>query len=58
VRHYQCEENIFFYFYYIFSYANHLRDAKKLGIKKGFVTGLGFGINFVILFGILGLAYW
>ena len=41
-----------------FSYAEHLKDARKVGIRKAFISGLGFGINFLVMFGILGLAYW
>ena len=41
-----------------FSYAEHLKDARKVGIRKAFISGLGFGVNFLVMFGILGLAYW
>ena len=46
------------YVLHYFSYAKNLKDAKKVGIRKAFISGLGFGINFLVLFGILGLAYW
>lgn len=39
-------------------YTQHLKGAKKSGLKKEIVTGLSMSVYFVILFGIAGLAYW
>ena len=32
--------------------------ARKVGIQKGLVSGLGQGLVWIIAFGIIGLAFW
>ena len=40
------------------SYAELLKTAKKLGIKKEVISGIGIAVNLTILLGIVGLVYW
>ncbi|CAL4059023.1 unnamed protein product, partial [Meganyctiphanes norvegica] len=39
-------------------YEENLVDAKKAGIKRGLVTGLGMGFMWVIIYGAYALAFW
>lgn len=39
-------------------YTSNLSDARKVGIKKGAVSGASLGFLFLIMFGTYGLAFW
>lgn len=35
-----------------------MKGAKKVGVQKGFVSGVGQGMVWIIAFGIIALAFW
>eukprot|EP00117_Sycon_ciliatum_P020475 scpid51571/ scgid2117/ Multidrug resistance protein 1A; ATP-binding cassette sub-family B member 1A; MDR1A; Multidrug resistance protein 3; P-glycoprotein 3 len=39
-------------------YIHELEGARKVGVKKGFVFGVGFGSAYFLMFGAFGLAFW
>ncbi|XP_059052240.1 ATP-dependent translocase ABCB1-like [Achroia grisella] len=39
-------------------YGNHLRDIRKINIKKGFYNGLSMGILYFCIFGSYALSFW
>ena len=39
-------------------YGVQLRAAKMIGIRRGFISGLGIGFTLFVLFGTYGLALW
>ncbi|XP_014662073.1 PREDICTED: multidrug resistance protein 1-like [Priapulus caudatus] len=39
-------------------YSQNLVAAKKMGIRKGMMTGLGMGFAWVVIFSTYGLAFW
>lgn len=39
-------------------YEENLKTARKVGVQKGLVSGLGQGLVWIIAFGVIGLAFW
>ena len=39
-------------------YSSHLGEARDFGIKKGYMSGLGFGFFQIITFASYSLAFW
>ena len=39
-------------------YSNNLGDAKRVGIKKGVVTGFSTGFMYFSMYGMYGLTFW
>ncbi|XP_065187026.1 ATP-dependent translocase ABCB1-like [Sycon ciliatum] len=39
-------------------YTNELEEAQKIGQRKGFIFGFGFGMTYLLVFGTYGLAFW
>ena len=42
----------------VLRYTTKLHEARKIGIRKGLVTGLSTGIFIMVLFCFYGLAFW
>ena len=43
---------------FVCRYNNNLRDAKKMGIKKGVISGGYNGLFYLVFFSIYALAFW
>ncbi|XP_065186517.1 phosphatidylcholine translocator ABCB4-like isoform X2 [Sycon ciliatum] len=39
-------------------YVKELEGARKVGVRKGFIFGVGFGMAYFLMFGSFGLAFW
>ncbi|XP_065886383.1 ATP-dependent translocase ABCB1-like isoform X2 [Dysidea avara] len=39
-------------------YCRHLKGAQRSGVWKGLISGVGYGLNFFLLFATVGLSYW
>lgn len=46
------------YFTRVYRYATNLVDAKNFGIRKGWISGIGMGAIYLVMFGSYGLAFW
>jgi len=42
----------------MYRYADNLKEARNVGIKKGFINGIGFGCVMLVLYGTYALAFW
>ncbi len=58
VKYVGCFVSLFYLTVLASRYSANLVDAKNFGIRKGWISGIGMGAIYLVMFGSYGLAFW